>query len=128
MQKYFETKITELRNLKAEKSQSTVGKNVLIGAILDKVLETLNRQLFEMDFFKNPDIVCKKLILAPFTNLECESEFVKFDNRVKIYGDPQPSLRYQGKCSDDKWSTQRFILYRALMRGQEKEMEMGEDV
>ena len=84
-QKFFETKITELRNLKAEKSQSTVGKN-LICATLEEVLETLNRQLSEMDFFKNLDIVCKRLKLAPLTNLGWESEFVKFDNHVKICG------------------------------------------
>ena len=39
-----------------------------------------------MDLFKNLDIICEKLKLAPLTNLGCESEFAKFDNRVKICG------------------------------------------
>ena len=92
--KFFETKITELRNLKAEKSQSTIGKNILIGAFLEKVLEMLNRQLSEMDFFKNPDIICEKLKLAPLANLGYESFFL--DNLVTVVVS-QPSLGYLGK-------------------------------
>jgi hypothetical protein len=104
---FFETKIPELRNLKTEKSQSTLGKDLLFGAILEEVLDTLDRQLSEMDFFKDPDIDCEKLNLAPLTNLGCESEFAKFDNRVKICG---------GSTSVTTLSRKNVVMTNGLLR------------
>ena len=56
------------------------------------MIETLERQLFEMDFFQNSDEAgpansdVYKLEYAPLTNLGCESEFAKLDVRIVASG------------------------------------------
>ena len=58
--------------------------------MLDEVTDTLKRQLSEMDYFEVGDVVSMpdevKLQYAPVTNLGCESEFAKLDNRVRVSG------------------------------------------
>ena len=50
----------------------------------------MKRQLSVMDYFEVGDVASMpdevKLQYAPLTNLGCESEFAKLDNRVRVFG------------------------------------------
>ena len=75
---------------------------MLFAVILTEILETLIRQLGEMEFFFpiiDPDSnqvrkdsdreslsTDSKITHAPLINLGCESELAKLDNRIKICG------------------------------------------
>ena len=68
------------------------GQSRLSGVVLDEVIETLERQLSEMEFFQNSDEAgpansdVSKLEYAPLTNLGCESEFAKLEARTAASG------------------------------------------
>jgi len=62
------------------------GQARLYGAVLNEVLDALDRQLSEMDFFAGQGSDDVKLKHAPLTNLGCESEFAKLDNRITFSG------------------------------------------
>ena len=89
VREFFKTKLDRLEHLKADFKKTATGKEKLIGAVMEETVETLKRQLNEMDYFDdevNSEIDQEKLKFAPLTNLGCESEFAKLDNRVKISG------------------------------------------
>ena len=69
-------------------SQTCSGKEKLYAAVLEEVIDTIQRQLSEMPFFTTDeaDIDETKLEFAPLTNLGCESEFAKLDNRISMSG------------------------------------------
>ena len=57
--------------------------------MLYEVLDTLERQLSEMEYFNTEEVdpeFEEKLQNASLTNLVCESEFAKLDNRIKVSG------------------------------------------
>lgn len=90
VKEFFHNKIPLLDTLKVKFGQTATGKGKLIGRVLDEVTDTLKRQLSEMDYFEVGDVVSMpdevKLQYAPLTNLGCESEFAKLDNRVRVSG------------------------------------------
>ncbi|ESP02454.1 hypothetical protein LOTGIDRAFT_172011 [Lottia gigantea] len=88
---FFDQKIPHLQKLQDQFSQTVTGKGSLIGAILTEVIESLKRQLSEMDFFqiqsaKTITVNLEKLQLAPLHNLTCESRFAKLNNQVAASG------------------------------------------
>ena len=62
------------------------GKQKLLKSVLEEVIITVERQLSEMDIFKDSEADIDRLEYAPVTNLGCESEFAKLDNRLKVSG------------------------------------------
>lgn len=82
-------KLEQLARWRDDFGKTTTGKGRLINAVLIEILNTVNRQLKEMDFF-NPDVNShadeNKLKFAPLTNLGCESQFARLDNKVRIAG------------------------------------------
>jgi hypothetical protein len=91
VRKFFDAKMPELSKLQKKFAQIVTGKGQLISAVLVEVIDSLKRQLSEMDYFQiNSDDLCcmdiAKLQLAPLSNLGCESEFVKLNNKVKTAG------------------------------------------
>ena len=59
--------------------------------MIGEILNTLEGQFGEMKFFKQEpeledDATVAKMVYAPLTNLGCESEFVKLENRLKVCG------------------------------------------
>lgn len=91
---FFKEKLPLLENQRETLSKTVECKDKLISAVLDEVVVSLKRQLSEMSYFREitgekldsplPDP--EKLKYAPMTNLGCEGEFAKLDNRVKISG------------------------------------------
>lgn len=57
-------------------------EELLYSAVLDEVIETVERQLAEMPFFTDEDheVPMEKMKYAPITNLGSEGEFAKLDN------------------------------------------------
>ena len=89
---FFEQKLPELKQARDKASGVDDGQSRLYGVALDEVIETLERQLSEMEFFQNSDEAgpansnVSKLEYAPLTNLGCESEFAKLDVRIVASG------------------------------------------
>ena len=91
---FFRDKIPELMRIRDEcGSETSSGKERLFAAVLDEVIDTINRQLSEMSYFdtdshadKESTVDENKLNFAPLTNLGCESEFAKLDNRISMSG------------------------------------------
>lgn len=89
---FFREKIPELDKLRA--SPANTGKEKLVVAVLEEALDTLNRQLSQMTYFTaSPNDTSTestidevKLQHAPLTNLGCESEFAKLDNKIRVSG------------------------------------------
>ena len=91
VRKFFERKLPELKQVRDESMDSDDGKSRLYGAVLDEVIDTLERQLSEMAFFRSGEgmdveIDEDKMEFAPLTNLGCESEFAKLDVRIVASG------------------------------------------
>ena len=85
---FFKQKIDELEQRKHNCDVST-SKGRLIVVIISEILDTLERQLGEMKFFKaetTDRTLEAKMIHAFLTNLGCESEFAKLDNCLKVCG------------------------------------------
>ena len=80
---FFEQKLPELKQARDKASDADDGQSRLYEVVLEEVIETLERQLSEMDFFQNSDEAgpansdVSKLEYAPLTNLGCESEFFR---------------------------------------------------
>ena len=91
---FFEQKLPELKQARDEASGADDGQSRLYGVVLDEVIETLERQLSEMEFFQNrtsdeagpANSDVSKLEYAPLTNLGCESELAKLDVRIVASG------------------------------------------
>ena len=52
---FFEQKLPELNQARDKASGADDGQSRLYGVVLDEVIETLERQLSEMEFFQNSD-------------------------------------------------------------------------
>ena len=89
VREFFQAKLPELKHKRDSLSEIT-GKDKLFRAVLDETIETLERQLAKMDFFKSGEestgVDEEKLQYAPLTNSGCETEFAKLDNRIKVSG------------------------------------------
>ena len=89
---FFEQKLPELKPARDKASGADDDQSRLNGVVLDEVIETLERQLSEIEFFQNSDEAgpaksdVSKLEYAPLTNLGCESEFAKLDVRIAVSG------------------------------------------
>ncbi|ESO85476.1 hypothetical protein LOTGIDRAFT_154967 [Lottia gigantea] len=87
---FFQEKLSKLKTLCENFSKNKTGKGKLIGTVLCEVVETVNRQLAEMDYFDSESDIgeaCdQNLKFAPLTNLGCESDFGKLDNRLRVAG------------------------------------------
>lgn len=85
---FFDHKLQVLKDLKEAKLEGEpTGMEKLEATVIDEVIETVERQLSEVSFVwtdKNVDVDALKQ--APLTNLGCESEFAKFDNRIRVCG------------------------------------------
>ena len=91
---FFSKKLPEIESLMETLKDSSHAKDNLTAAVFKEVVVAVKRQLSEMSFFSDvsgvepsnegPDV--DKLKFAPLTNLGCESEFAKLDNRVKVSG------------------------------------------
>jgi len=95
---FFARKLPELAEIR-DNSRNGSGKERLLAAVVDEVIDSLHRQLSEMKFFSEipgvpnaegtedmPSPNYSKMELAPVTNLGCESEFARLDNRIKVSG------------------------------------------
>ena len=63
--------------------------NGVKAAIIEEVVDTMERQISQVAYLRRgevSEISEQNLKNAPLTNLGCESEFAKFDNRVKATG------------------------------------------
>ena len=92
-----------------ECATAATGKERLFAAVLEEVSSTINRQLSEMPFFDEREeslVDVSKLAYAPLTNLGCESEFAKLDNRIIISG---------GSTSIETLSRKNVILTNRLL-------------
>ena len=89
---FFQMKIEELKEKRKKLNNKVNEEDLLYNEVLGEVIETVQRQLSEMSFFtdENPGMSSEKLKYAPITNLGCESEFAKLDNRLKITGGTTP--------------------------------------
>jgi hypothetical protein len=88
VREFFKVKMSEVETLK-EQTDTSTGEGRLFIALLNEIIDTLKRQLGEMKFFTTDDETCPvnpKMDYAPLTNLGSESEFAKFDNRLKVSG------------------------------------------
>lgn len=94
VRQFFETKLQELQEAETEAREGD-GKKRLLAAVIEEIRESLTRQLSAMSFFNTvpgcssardvvPDM--EKLNKAPLTNLGCEGEFAKLDNRLRVSG------------------------------------------
>ena len=87
---FFNQKIPELKETRNRCCKQDNEKDLLYSAVLDEVLDTLERQLSQMSFFTTEDMASEKLKYAPLTNSGCESEFAKLDNKLKVSGGTTP--------------------------------------
>ncbi|KAK6195771.1 hypothetical protein SNE40_001128 [Patella caerulea] len=77
VKEFVDAKLPELEKL----------RNNFANTILEEVLIALRRQLSSMDYFGSStecSLDIDKIQRAPLTNLGCESEFAKLNNRIKI--------------------------------------------
>jgi len=80
-------KFPEVKAKQRECSGDSTGQKKLYGAVLNKVIDTVERQLAEVSFFGGDTSTDEtKLQYAPITNLGTEGEFAKLDNRIAISG------------------------------------------
>ena len=95
---FFARKLPELAEIR-DNSRNGSGKERLLAAVVDEVIDSLHRQLSEMKLFSEIPVVpnaegtedmpspnYSKMELAPVTNLGCESELARLDNRIKVSG------------------------------------------
>lgn len=94
IRQFFVNKLPELEKVRDD-AVNEDGKKKLLAAVIDEAVESLRRQLSASSFFNaipgcssasdlQPDM--DKLQKAPLTNLGCEGEFAKLDNRLKVTG------------------------------------------
>ena len=94
IRQFFMTKLPELETVQIQAFEGD-GERKLLATVLGEVSESLRRQLSATSFFNTvpgcsadsdsqPDL--DKLRRAPLTNIGCEGEFAKLDNRLKVTG------------------------------------------
>jgi hypothetical protein len=89
VKEFLNSKIPLFDILKVKFGQTVTGKAKLMGRVLEEVIDTLKRQLSEMDYFEVGDVASipdeVKLQYAPITNLGCDSKFAKLDNSQSFW-------------------------------------------
>ena len=87
---FFDQKLFLLKDMHCTIEETNPnGIEKLEAACLREVIESVERQISMVPFFRNEEnsnVDTIKLGSAPLTNLGCESEFSKFDHRVKVTG------------------------------------------
>lgn len=85
---FFQLKMDELQQ-RMHNCDLTTGKGRLLAAVIDEIMDTLKRQLGQVRYLTAETIdeaTATKLVNTPLSNLGCESEFAKLDNRLKVCG------------------------------------------
>ena len=116
----FAAKLPELPQKMEECATAATGK---------EVISIINRQLSEIPFLDEREeslVDVSKLAYAPLTNLGCESEFAKLDNRISIS---------EGSTSIKTLSRKNVILTNRLLvdptftqQSSDEKMEVGKDL
>ena len=87
---FFDHKLFPLKDLQNSIEETNPnGIEKIEAECLREVIESVERQISMVPYFRNEEnsnIDIIKLESAPLTNLGCESEFSKFDHRVKVTG------------------------------------------
>jgi hypothetical protein len=88
---FFQSKLVELKSVKESKLEDDSDENKLYASVLEEALEAVQRQLGQMSYFQSDEQVKtsmdeERLQYAPLTNLGCEGEFAKLDNRISQSG------------------------------------------
>ena len=86
---FFEHKLSLLKDMQTVIEEANPnGLEKLEASCLGEVITSVERQINMVPYFKNEEnsVDVIKLECAPLTNLGCESEFAKFDYRVKVSG------------------------------------------
>ena len=114
VREFFKQIVPEVER-QEELKNSDNGKDRLLAAVLSEVIETLYRELGEMNFFA--EILGQtiqlqqtdecKMKYAPLKNLGCESKFAKLDNRIS-FNDGSTSIATHSRKSIV--ATNRFLV------------------
>ena len=88
---FFERKVPELKQIRDDAMVANDGQSRLYGALIDEVVDTLERQLSEMAYLQSYETRATvvdeaKMKFDPVTNLGCEAEFAKLDVRIVASG------------------------------------------
>ena len=90
IREFYDEKIPTLKATRDKLHADESGENRLYSAVLTEVIETLERQLSTVPFFKQScsgvELDEEKLKNAPITNLGAESAFASLDNRIAVSG------------------------------------------
>ena len=90
IKEFFQQKLSVLKDYRKSILDSEPnGIEKLKAAILEEVVDTIERQISQVAYLRKDEVSeinKQNLKNAPLTNLGCESEFAKFDNRVKATG------------------------------------------
>lgn len=98
LRSFFDEKVARLQRLKTDFGKTRTGKGQLISTCIGEVIITIERQLSKMDYFKHSDSQpADGIECTPLTNLGCESEFAKLDNRIKRNGGSASVQNYSMK-------------------------------
>ena len=93
VREFFKKKIPELEEIR-DKGIGGSGEDELMSEVLEEVLDTLHRQLKEVSYFSQEESITEeaeeKMKYVPLSNLGCEGEFAKLDNRLKVSGGTVP--------------------------------------
>ena len=96
VKQFFKKKIPELEKLR-DQGKNGNGEDMLMSSVLDEILYTLHRQLGEVAYFDDEVSTTTETVqteenmkYAPLSNLGCEEEFAKLDNRLKVTGGTVP--------------------------------------
>ena len=91
LRSFFERKLPELKQIRDDAMVANNGQSRLYGAVIDEVVDTLERQLSEMAYLQNYETRATvvdeaKMKFAPVTNLGCDAECAKLDIRIVASG------------------------------------------
>ena len=114
VKRFFHDKMPYLKEKSDRLLKYNDGKTKLYGSVLCEVVDTLERQLSQMKYFSQDDTsdYDPKMENAPLTNLGCEGEFSKFDNRISFSGGSTTVLTHSQKnvVSTDKFLTSKLFM------------------
>ena len=77
MKDFFKQKISELKE-RMKECQSGSGKQQLMAAVLDEVIVTVERQLHQMEFFRDSEADAEPLKYDPLTKSGCEQNLQNY--------------------------------------------------
>ncbi|KAL4238593.1 hypothetical protein ACF0H5_003300 [Mactra antiquata] len=89
IREFYNERLTDLIEKRDRLCESYQGEERLYAKVLEEMIETIERQLSEVPYFRTSEdeanlIDEDKLQFAPLTNLDAESEFAKLDNRIHM--------------------------------------------